>query len=225
MKIVIANSQKWFEPTDELKSNFDLLIIKSKEQLNLKDLKKFYPDIIFFPHWNWIIPEEIFDSYTCIGFHTSDLPFGRGGSPIQNLIIRKIKQTFVCAIKVEKILDAGPIYTKKIINLDGSLWQIFEHLNKLINLMMLELIRDLPDPEPQKGTPVVFRRLSKHDNKIKKNNSLDDVYDRIRMVDEESYPNAFLQYGNLLVEFKNVSFSKDKVQCTAIITEDKNKSQ
>ncbi len=225
MKIVIANSKKWFEPTDELKLNYDLLIIKSKEQLNLKDLRKFDPDMIFFPHWNWIIPEEIFDSYTCIAFHTSNLPFGRGGSPIQNLIIRKIKQTYVCAIKVQKILDSGPIYTKKNINLDGSLWQIFEHLNKLINLMMLELIKDLPDPEPQKGTPVVFRRLSKHDNKIKKNNSLDDVYDRIRMVDEASYPNAFLKYGNLLVEFKNVSFSKDKVQCTAIITEDKNKSQ
>ena len=32
--------------------------------------------------------QEIHENYKCIIFHMTDLPFGRGGSPLQNLISR-----------------------------------------------------------------------------------------------------------------------------------------
>jgi methionyl-tRNA formyltransferase len=44
----------------------------------------------------------------------TDLPFGRGGSPLQNLISRKIYNTKLSAIRVVKELDAGPVFLKKI---------------------------------------------------------------------------------------------------------------
>ena len=43
----------------------------------------------------------------------TDLPYGRGGSPLQNLIVRGHKHTMISAIKCVKELDAGPIYLKK----------------------------------------------------------------------------------------------------------------
>ena len=43
----------------------------------------------------------------------TDLPFGRGGSPLQNLIERGIKQTKISAIKCVKELDGGDIYLKR----------------------------------------------------------------------------------------------------------------
>ena len=43
----------------------------------------------------------------------TDLPYGRGGSPLQNLIVRGWKETKVLALKVVEELDAGPIYYKK----------------------------------------------------------------------------------------------------------------
>ena len=39
----------------------------------------------------------------------TDLPYGRGGSPLQNLIVRGHKETKISAIKVVKELDAGPV--------------------------------------------------------------------------------------------------------------------
>ena len=74
-------------------------IIKNKDNLNLNLLSELNPAYIFFPHWRWIIPEEIFSKYKCIGFHTSNLPHGRGGSPIQNQIIERIYKTTAAAGK------------------------------------------------------------------------------------------------------------------------------
>ena len=47
-----------------------------------KLLESYNPRYIFFPHWSWIVPKEIFEKYECVCFHMTDLPFGRGGSPL-----------------------------------------------------------------------------------------------------------------------------------------------
>ena len=48
--------------------------------------------------------------YDCVIFHMTDLPYGRGGSPLQNLIIRGYKKTNVVSNKCVGEVDAGPIY-------------------------------------------------------------------------------------------------------------------
>ena len=57
------------------------------KKINKKIIKKINPKIIFFIYWSKIVKEEIFDKYTCIQLHSSDLPKFKGGSPIQNQII------------------------------------------------------------------------------------------------------------------------------------------
>jgi len=49
-------------------------------------LEEFSPRYIFFLHWNWIVPRSILESSECVCFHMTDVPYGRGGSPLQNLI-------------------------------------------------------------------------------------------------------------------------------------------
>ena len=51
----------------------------------------FYPKYIFFPHWSKKVDTKIVNNYECVCFHETDLPYGRGGSPIQNLILRNQK--------------------------------------------------------------------------------------------------------------------------------------
>lgn len=43
----------------------------------------------------------------------TDLPYGRGGSPLQNLIVRNHYKTKISEIRVKKEIDSGPIYLKK----------------------------------------------------------------------------------------------------------------
>tara|TARA_Y100000589_G_C26603049_1_gene407123 strand:+ start:134 stop:364 length:231 start_codon:yes stop_codon:yes gene_type:complete len=68
MKIVIANSKEWFSLNKNIENNNEILFIKNKDDLKLSVLKSFKPHLIFFPHWNSIVSEEIFKNYNCIFF-------------------------------------------------------------------------------------------------------------------------------------------------------------
>ena len=59
----------------------------------------------------------------------TDLPFGRGGSPLQNLIIRGIYDTKISAIKANKEIEAGDIYCQHNLNIkNGRLCSLREEL-------------------------------------------------------------------------------------------------
>tara|TARA_B100000963_G_C22446643_1_gene589138 strand:- start:19 stop:696 length:678 start_codon:yes stop_codon:yes gene_type:complete len=213
MKIVIANSKKWFSLDQDIHLEHSVITIANSDRLTKENLDKIRPDLIFFTHWSWIVPKEIFASYKCIVFHTAPLPFGRGGSPIQNLIISGYEQTPVCALRMEEGVDAGPIYIKKEISLDGPLWKIFQRLNVCVNQMIKELVKSLPEPKKQDGEVYYFKRLKRSDNAIHNNLSIKEIYDRIRMVDEPSYPSAFLEYGNIVLEFSEAKMDRNEIFC------------
>lgn len=223
MKIIIASSKPWFVISDYLKKNNHILFIKEKSELTIENINKFNPSLIFFPHWNWQVPNEIHTKYKCILFHIAPLPYGRGGSPIQNLILRGYKKSPVCALKMVEELDSGPIYAKREISLEGPLSIIFKRLNIIVNDLIEELIKFLPDPKIQQGTQLSFRRLNKDDNQIPKKGSLENFYDRVRMLDDSSYPNPFINYGDYIIEFNNVKFDDGEIICEAKIKFNTNK--
>ena len=68
-------------------------LLTRKEDLNPRHLARLKPQFIFFPHWSFMIPPEVFQHYECVIFHMTDVPYGRGGSPLQNLISRGIYRT------------------------------------------------------------------------------------------------------------------------------------
>ena len=156
MKIVIASSNPWFKINEQLNKNNEILFIKNKSDLNLEKITKFNPSLIFFTHWSWMVPNQILLKYKCILFHTAPLPFGKGGSPIQNLILLGYKNSPVCAIKMTEKLDSGPIYGEKNLSLEGPLSLIFKNLNLIVNDFISELIINLPEPIPQEGEAFIF---------------------------------------------------------------------
>ncbi|MCK5491947.1 MAG: methionyl-tRNA formyltransferase, partial [Candidatus Omnitrophica bacterium] len=123
-KCLIATVKPWnIEQANkfiQIFSDWDICLLTDKKDLTEKTIKILKPEYIFFPHWSWVIPRQIYSKYTCVVFHMTDLPFGRGGSPLQNLIVRGIKRTKISAIKVEKGLDVGAVYLKRNLLLAGS---------------------------------------------------------------------------------------------------------
>ena len=217
MKVVIACSKSWFIPSNYLKKNHQILFIKEKKELTTENIKKFNPNLVFFPHWSWKVSNEIHQEYKCILFHTAPLPFGRGGSPIQNLILNGFKESPVCALKMVEELDSGPIYSKRYISLEGSLSSIFKRLNIIVNDLIEELIVFLPEPINQKGNNYYFKRLNLDDNKIPDKGSLKEFYDRVRMIDDANYPNSFIRYGDYIIEFNKAELVDGKIICKAHI--------
>lgn len=208
----------WFKIHDKITKNSKILNISRPDELDLKKLSKFNPNIIFFPHWNWYVKEEIFQNFICIGFHTAPLPFGRGGSPIQNLILKGFKVTPVCAIKMTQELDAGPIYDKKEISLEGNLSEILGRLNEATNYLIMKLVNKLPEPTTQNGEIIKFNRLSRKDNEIKSCFSYEQIYDHIRMLDDKTYPSSYIKFNNAIFEFFETEKSENEISCKVKIT-------
>lgn len=184
--------------------NFKWHLINSKNDFNLKNLRFINPVKIFIPHWSHIIHREIFLEYECVLFHMTDLPFGRGGSPLQNLIVNGYKKTKISALKVVEKIDAGDIYLKSELDLSGSAQEIFLRSVPVIFEMIKKIVSKNLIPEKQKGNVVNFKRRTPKDGDLSHLKELNKIYDYIRMLDADGYPNAFIQLGEFIIEFRNV---------------------
>lgn len=210
---ILLSEKKWHKDLFlNLKNKFSekkWIYISKKEDFNYENLLLINPDKIFIPHWSYIIPNEIYSHFNCIIFHMTDLPYGRGGSPLQNLIVRGHKSTKISAIKVQKGLDTGDVYLKKQLSLIGNAQEIFNRSSNIISNMIGEIIEDSLIPKPQVGEVVEFKRRKPEDSNIKEINDLEKVFDHIRMLDAEAYPNAFLETDFLRIEFFNADLSSN----------------
>ena len=177
-------------------------------------LKNINPRYIFFTHWSWIIPKEIVTRYECVCFHMTDLPFGRGGSPLQNLIVRGYKYTVLSALRMEEEVDSGPIYYKKELSIHGAAYDIYKRVEALCWEMIGDFVRDNPQPKPQVGVAVNFKRRLPSQSRIPEDASLENVYDYIRMLDAPGYPRAFLEMEGYRLEFENADLIDGKLSAT-----------
>jgi methionyl-tRNA formyltransferase len=166
------------------------------------------PTYIFFLHWRWIVPENIVESIECVCFHMTDLPFGRGGSPLQNLISRGIYQTQLTSLRMVKDLDAGPIYFKHPLALKGTAADIYRSAEGLSLLLIAKIIALKPIPIPQTGTPVIFKRRTPDQSELPAGLSGEKLYDFIRMLDAPGYPKAFCFNNSLKLEFSDANLTE-----------------
>jgi methionyl-tRNA formyltransferase len=219
--IVIATIKEWninnyFELKKDLKNEYSLYLLTNKDELSFENIEKINPKYIFFPHWSWLIPQEIYENYECILFHMTDLPYGRGGSPLQNLIINKVYNTKISALKVSKELDEGDIYLKEDFDISkGSAKEIYENASTLIFKKLIpKIIKNNLIPIKQEGKIVLFKRRIPEQSNIKMLNdvSITNLYDFIRMLDAPSYPKAYFELDNFKIEFSEVILKDGKLE-------------
>lgn len=191
----------------------------SPEQLENANLHAIAPRYIFVPHWSWILPEAIWGRFETIIFHMTDLPFGRGGSPLQNMIARGLPSSVLTAFRCTKELDAAPVYLKLPFSLEGSAQEIFLRASHLAARMILRIINEEPIPEPQSGEPVYFSRRKPAESEIKNPASIKDIYDHIRMLDAEGYPRAFINVGSFRLEFGKAAYNRGNLEAQVTISE------
>lgn len=194
------------------------IFYNTKEQLTSDALFALKPRYIFFLHWSWIVPDEIINNFECICFHMTDVPFGRGGSPLQNLIMRGHRQTKLTALRMVHELDAGPVYMKQHLSLEGSAEEILIRATYLSAEMIKQIIQNEPAATPQSGDVVIFKRRTPSESAIPKFESLTQLYDFIRMLDAEGYPHAFLEYNGSRYEFSRAIISDDLITAEVKIT-------
>lgn len=202
---IVASSKDWhLDSFSYLKASIagNWYYVDTPEKLQ-EQIKRRAPRYIFFLHWSWLVPESIWKDIECVCFHMTDVPYGRGGSPLQNLILRGHKETKLTALQMVKELDAGPVYAKRTLSLIGSAEDIYIRAGKLSVELIEWLISESPEPVNQEGTPVIFERRRPEQSRIECGQSHDALYDFIRMLDAPGYPKAFMQSNGYRLEFSN----------------------
>jgi methionyl-tRNA formyltransferase len=218
---VVAGSKPWNrrifrEVICKLPGKWDY--IGSPEELSLQRLRELAPRYVFFLHWSRKVPQEILHNFECVCFHMTDVPYGRGGSPLQNLIVRGHKHTQLTSLRMTEEFDAGPVYYKEPLSLEGNAEEILIRACDISAKLIQRFVQEEPMPSPQEGDAVVFKRRKPEESEIGTPASLAELYDFIRMLDAEGYPRAFLEYGGFRFEFTRAALYDGRVVADVKIT-------
>ncbi len=192
--------------------------IGEREGLTPDAVRAMSPRYIFFLHWSWKVPDEIVSGYECVCFHMTDLPFGRGGSPLQNLIALGLKETKLTALRMTREIDAGPVYVKEPLSLEGGAEEIYLRAGRLSAKMIEHIVGLEPKPVPQKGETVTFKRRKPEQSQIKERTSIEELHDLIRMLDAAGYPRAFLNHAGFRFEFTRAALYDGRIVADVTIT-------
>ena len=170
--------------------NYRIYFVSNDNELKkVKDIK---PEIIFFIHWRKILEKKFVKHNICINFHMTNLPYGRGGSPLQNLILLGKKFTTLTAFRINEKIDAGDYVYKKKLSLKGSAEEIYKRLSLKAFEMIKKILIKKFKYKKQIGKVVKFKRRIPKQSEIKSCKNLEELYDFIRMLDAPGYPKAFL---------------------------------
>jgi len=192
------------------------VLVASPDQL-AAELGRIRPRRMFFVHWNWKVPPEVIRNVECIGFHMTDLPFGRGGSPLQNLILRGHRSTMVTAFRLTEEMDAGPVYAKAPLALDGRAGDIYRRASMTAVDLMIRIADEQLAPKPQEGPVVTFERRKPEQSRLPEDGTPQELYDFIRMLDADGYPAAFIDHGRWRVELREADVADGRLQARATI--------
>jgi methionyl-tRNA formyltransferase len=210
MIVLISKNNEWSREASNLVSRkLDDVIFLNK--FSIDDLRRIQPDWIFFFHWSEIVPESIFNEFRCVVIHTGNLPDDRGGSPIQNQILKGTVSTRVNLIEMKSEVDSGGIYTNKQITLQGSLRDIWFTIAGVASDLIIECVQKKLSPIPQSGNSNSYKRRKNNELIFEDSKDISYIYDQIRMLDAEDYPNPYIQIGRYVLEFSRAKIINGEI--------------
>lgn len=137
--------------------------------------------------------------------HASDLPRGRGWSPLSWQILEGRDRIVVTLFEAVDELDAGPIYLQRELVFEGH--ELVEELRAKLDVatreLVLSFVRSWPDVmgRPQRGEPSFYPRRRPNDSRIDLDRPLRDSIPLLRIVDNDRYP-AFFEYEGFTYELR-----------------------
>lgn len=209
-KYIIASSKPWhrkhlgalLQPAD----CWDW--VASSDELR-DAVERVQPRYVFFLHWHWLVPESIWSHHECVCFHMTDVPYGRGGSPLQNLIVAGRTETMLTALRMVEAVDAGPVYARRPMSLEGRAEDIYIRAGQLSFEIMLWMVETKPESVSQTGEVIPFQRRKPEQSELPTSGSLTAIYDHIRMLDAPTYPLAYIDHGDFRIEFSSAELHGD----------------
>ncbi len=127
--------------------------------------------------------------------HESDLPEGKGFSPVQWQILEGKNEIPVCLIEAVGEVDSGAIYIKNSFILDG--YELFDEIRekqaKATLDIIIKFLVDYPalNKKNQEGDSTYYSRRTNNDDELDIDSSIKDQFNHFRIADNEKYPLFF----------------------------------
>lgn len=132
--------------------------------------------------------------------HASDLPKGRGWSPLTWQILEGKNEITLTLFEAAEKVDSGLIYMKDTVVFEGH--ELIDELRKKIgeksNEMILSFISSYPNITgyKQKGEPTFYPKRSAKDSELDVNKTIAEQFNLLRVADKERYPAFFYFKGH-----------------------------
>lgn len=155
-------------------------------------------DLLFLISCDEIVEADLRARYrACLVIHASDLPRGRGWSPLVWQILEGRNDIMVTLLEAADVVDSGAIWHQIELHFAGH--ELVEELNAALFDAELRLMDyalanlDSVRPRPQSGEPGYYRKRTPEDSRLDPQRSLADQFDLLRVADARRYP-AFFDY-------------------------------
>jgi methionyl-tRNA formyltransferase len=129
--------------------------------------------------------------------HASDLPLGRGFSPLQWQILGGQSDVVLTLFEAVEELDAGPHYLKSTVHYEGTelLGELRQKMAESIIALCINYAvnRDALKPIAQSGTATFFPRRVAKDDELDASSSIVGVFNHLRIADNDKHP-VFFNY-------------------------------
>lgn len=197
--------------TPECKYDFDRItkkgipILRVNPKTDLKEGGEAYhrilalrPDTVFHYGWSWLVPNALLALCPNVTLHPGKLPKDRGGSPIQNQIRNGETWTYANILLLEEALDAGPVFVKERISLEGEADDVWARMTASGCLATRAYLRGLADGTMKavaqsNEPPTLYKRVKPEQSIITLGSELTarQIYDIVR-AHNETDPNSYV---------------------------------
>lgn len=152
-------------------------------------LKTLAPDFIVTAAYGKLLPAEVLaiPRIDCLNVHASLLPRFRGAAPIQAALLAGDSETGVSIMRMEKDLDAGPVFSKTrlVIAEDDDAMSLTRKLSELGATALLQALPSIAggrlNPEPQDDTKSTYaHRITRKTAVIDWNRPARSLFNQIR---------------------------------------------
>jgi methionyl-tRNA formyltransferase len=169
---------------------------KAKLVFNQSDISQC--DVAFYLGCTSIVKRSAMDKANSnIVVHPSDLPKGRGFSPIAWQVLEGKNIITVTLFEATEKVDNGDVYFRGTINLDGTELnnEIKEKQGGITVDLCLKYIQNYGNclRYKQEGDSTYYQRRTISDSQIDPHKTIADQFELLRVVDNERYP-AFFRY-------------------------------
>lgn len=163
-------------------------------------------DFCFCLSFGQLIPADIREQYRqCLVVHESDLPKGRGWSPMSWQILEGENYIPITLFEAVDKVDAGLIYLQESIKLVGNElsheWRILQA--EATQQLCRAFISGYPDvvdkAQSQIGDATYYPRRGPKDSQIDPDKTLSEQFNLLRVVDNEHYPAYFELNGDAYI--------------------------